>query len=136
MSNGELTTKPTIETVLERISDLSASQVQRFDALEKRYEVQEQRLESLEKRYEVQEQRLESLEKRYEMQEKRLDALEAHAAASDQRLKEIERQLKHVPITLDRIEGLGNSTRSIALELRADFVEFRNDLRERMPELR
>jgi chromosome segregation ATPase len=122
VSNGELTTKPTIETVLERISELSVSQRQRFDALEKRYEVQEQRLESL--------------EKRYEMQEKRLDALEAHAATSDQRLKEIESQLKHVPITLDRIEGLGNSTRSIALEMRADFVEFRNNLRERMPELR
>lgn len=53
MSNGEMTTKPTLETVLERINELDAEQERRFNALEKRYEVQEKRLEALEKRMTV-----------------------------------------------------------------------------------
>lgn len=76
MSSEDATTKPTIETVLERINGLEQRISERIDALEER-----------------------------------LDS------------------------RLDRIESVANMTRSEMLDLRADFRDWRKQLREKIPTL-
>ena len=51
----------------------------------------------------------------------------------NQRLNALEQRLDS---RLDRIESLGNLTRSEMLDLRADFRELRTQLREHFPVLR
>ncbi len=83
----EKVTKPTIETVLERIGAMEERLSQRMDAREER------------------------LNQRIDKLELRLDS------------------------RLDRIESVASGTRSEMLELRADFRDWRVQLREHIPTL-
>jgi 2'-5' RNA ligase len=85
MSTDDAATKPTIETVLERINMLGES-------------------------------------------------LHGELKGVNTRLSKMEQQLKEFDITLDRIESHTNKTRSEFLELRADFREWRNQLKELLPQ--
>jgi len=93
-------TKPTIETVLERlsavvsmISDLDSRITNRFDALEARMSGVESRLNALEGRVSRIESRLEALEARVSGVESRLDALEVRVSGVESRLSALETQV-------------------------------------------
>ena len=87
MSTDDAATKPTIETVLERINMLGES-------------------------------------------------LHGEIKGVNGRLGKMEEQFKEFDITLDRIESLANKTKSEFLDLRADFKEWRNQLKELLPQTR
>jgi chromosome segregation ATPase len=93
-------TKPTIETVLERlsavvsmISDMDSRITNRFDALEARMSGVESRLNALEGRVSRIESRLEALEARVSGVESRLDALEVRVSGVESRLSALETQV-------------------------------------------
>ena len=83
----EKVTKPTIETVLERMAAIEERTNQRMDAMEER------------------------LNQRIDKLELRLDS------------------------RFDRVESVANGTRSEMLELRADFRDWRVQLKEHFPAL-
>ena len=83
----EKVTKPTIETVLERMAAIEERTNQRMDAMEER------------------------LNRRIDKLELRLDS------------------------RFDRVESVASGTRSEMLELRADFRDWRVQLKEHMPTL-
>ena len=83
----EKVTKPTIETVLERIAAIEERSNQRMDAMEER------------------------LNQRIDKLELRLDS------------------------RFDRVESVASGTRSEMLELRADFRDWRVQLKEHIPTL-
>ena len=84
---AEKVTKPTIETVLERMAAIEERTNQRMDAMEER------------------------LNQRIDKLELRLDS------------------------RFDRVESVANGTRSEMLELRADFRDWRVQLKEHIPTL-
>jgi len=93
-------TKPTIETVLERlsavvsmISDMDSRITNRFDALEARMSGVESCLNALEGRVSRIESRLEALEARVSGVESRLDALEVRVSGVESRLSALETQV-------------------------------------------
>jgi predicted nucleic acid-binding Zn-ribbon protein len=90
----ERVTKPTIETVLERMDAMEERISQRMDATNLRMDAMEERLS----------QRIDKLEQRLDSR-------------------------------LDRIESVASGTRSEMLELRADFRDWRVQLREHIPTL-
>ncbi|MGB7923732.1 MAG: hypothetical protein WCF57_10850 [Pyrinomonadaceae bacterium] len=51
-------------------------------------------------------------------------------ASVDQRLAVVESQLENMDIRFDRLEGLGEKTRSEVMYLRADFKEFKSQFKE------
>ena len=94
----EKVTKPTIETVLQRMGAMEERAIQRMDAMEERIN---QRMDAMEER----------LNQRIDKLELRLDS------------------------RLDRVESVANGTRSEMLELRADFRDWRVQLKEHIPTL-
>jgi hypothetical protein len=84
----EKVTKPTIETVLERMAGMEERLNQRTDAVEGRLN---QRIDGMEER---------------------------------------------LSVRLDRIEGVADTTRGEMLDMRADFREWRTQLKEHIPALR
>lgn len=111
----EKNTKPTIETVLNRMSAmeerLSVRMDERFDAMEQRlYTRMDERLSGMD-------QRLNKLDERMILTEQRIN----------QRMSKMEERLDS---RLDRIESVANTTRGEMLELRADFRDLRSQIRE------
>ena len=94
----EKVTKPTIETVLERMVAMEGRLTDRMDGLT-------ERMGGL---------------------TERMDGLTGHVNALEERLN----------TRLDRIESLGNITRSEMLDLRIDFRDVRSQLKEHLPALR
>ena len=86
----EKVTKPTIETVLERMVAMEGRLTDRMDGLTER-----------------------------------MDGLTGHVNALEERLN----------TRLDRMESLGNMTRSEMLDLRIDFRDVRSRLKEHLPAL-
>ncbi len=93
-------TKPTIETVLERlsaivsmVSAMDSRITSRLEALEARVSGVESRLEALEVRVSGVESRLEALEVRVSGVESRLDALETQVSGFGARLETLETQV-------------------------------------------
>jgi len=104
-------TKPTIETVLERlsavvsmISDMDSRITNRFDALEARMSGVESRLNALEGRVSRIESRLETLEARVSGVESRLDALEVRVSGVESRLDALEVRVSGVESRLSALE--------------------------------
>jgi len=104
-------TKPTIETVLERlsavvsmISDMDSRITNRFDALEARMSGVESRLNALEGRVSRIESRLEALEARVSRIESRLEALEARVSGVESRLDALEVRVSGVESRLSALE--------------------------------
>ena len=95
----EKVTKPTIETILERMGAMEERINQRMEAMEERTN---QRMGAMEERI-----------------NQRIDGLELRL---DSRL--------------DRLESVASRTRSEMLELRADFRDWRVQLKEQFPALR
>ena len=62
MDNSELTTKPTLETILERINAQGEVMRAGFGSIEKRFQSMEKRFESIEKRFQSMDDRLEQVE--------------------------------------------------------------------------
>lgn len=100
MSSNEADTKPTLETVLERIADFRTSVEARFEGVDARFEGIEARLGGIETRFG-------GIESRFEGIETRLDRLESLAyltksEMADLRLefREWRKELKeHLPAT-------------------------------------
>jgi uncharacterized coiled-coil protein SlyX len=95
-------TKPTIETVLERlsavvsmISDMDSRITNRFDALEARMSGVESRLDALEVRVSGVESRLDALEVRVSGVESRLSALETQVTEGFQKVNKTLEHMKH-----------------------------------------
>jgi hypothetical protein len=108
MSSDDMTTRPTIETVLERINTLAIHIDGRFDLVEKQLADLNGRVAAVEQRMVASDQRMDALEQKH-------SAMEKH--------------LRRIDIRLDRIEGM-------VLMLRSGFDDLRDQLAERIPEIR
>ena len=106
----EKVTKPTIETVLERMAGMEEHTNQRMNGMEERIN---QRMEGMEERIN---QRMGGMEERI-----------------NQRTTGMELRLDS---RLDRIESVANMTRSEMLDMRADFRDLTVKLKEHFPVLR
>jgi len=105
----EKVTKPTIETVLDRMSALEQRLGERIDASEQRLGERITALDlSVNERIEACEQRVGD----------RMNAFE-----------------ERLGTRLDRIESLAHASRAEGLDLRADFRDLRKQLREQLPTL-
>ena len=106
----EMITKPTIETVLERISAFENRFVSRFDQFEKQvYE----RFEQFERQVAA---RFDRVDERFEQFE-----------------KQVAERFDRIDNEIDRVASVAHSTRAEMLTLRADFRELRTQLREVLP---
>ncbi|HYP26501.1 MAG TPA: hypothetical protein VE262_07280 [Blastocatellia bacterium] len=116
----ELTTKPTIETVLERINALDQRMEQRIDSFDQRME---QRVDSFDQRME---QRIDALDQKWDG---RINALEQKLEA---RIDGVEKQVTALRSDMDA--GLKKVGRTIAalndnfLNLQSDFRDFNSRL--------
>ena len=90
MNEDERTTQPTIETVLERMIDLST----RFDGVENRLGSLENRFEGLENRFEGVEKRLDGVDNRLTRVESRLDRVGSVALEMRADIRDIRDHLK------------------------------------------
>jgi archaellum component FlaC len=115
MSNNDMTTRPTIETVLDRISTLSVHIDERFNQLDNRFAGVERQMTALDEK-------IGNLEQQVTDINRRDDALEQTHAA-------MEKHIKRIDIRLDRIEGT-------VLTVRSGLDDLRDQLSERIPEIR
>ena len=105
----EMTTKPTIETVLERISEFDKRSESRSDRFEARFDQLEARFDQFEARFD----RLEA----------RFDQLEAEMTA----------RFEQVYIEIDRVASVAHTTKGEMLGLRVEFRELRTQLKDVLP---
>jgi len=105
MSN-EKVTKPTIETVLERLVSLEGRLNTRFDGVDTKFN---------------------SLEERFNLN---LATLEERLNA---RINGVDSKIDRLDVRFDRLETVANATRGDMLELRADIRELRTQFREHFP---
>ena len=99
----ELTTKPTIETVLERINALDQKVDERMSALDKKVD---ERISALDKKV-----------------DERIDRLE----------KRMEEGFDGIENEMDQLTRVTHSTRADVTALRVHFKEFRTQLKEVLP---
>lgn len=119
----EMTTKPTIETVLERISEFDKRSESRSDRIEARFDQLDARFDHLDTRFDNLETRFDNLEARFDRLEARFDRLEA----------EITARFEQVYIEIDRVASVAHTTKGEMLGLRVEFRELRTQLREVLP---
>jgi chromosome segregation ATPase len=124
----DMITKPTIETILERMTASDERFEQRFDQLEKRTDERwdefEKRFEQFEKRTD---ERWDEFEKRFEQFEKRTDErFEQFEKRTDERFDRLEKEF-------DRLIMVTSSTRADMSELRLGFRELRAQVKELLP---
>ena len=112
----EMTTKPTIETVLERINEFDKRSESRSDQFEARFDRLDARFDHLDTRFD-------NLETRFDNFEARFDRLEA----------EITARFEQVYIEIDRVASVAHTTKGEMLGLRVEFRELRTQLREVLP---
>ncbi|HSO76305.1 MAG TPA: hypothetical protein VLU47_15845 [Blastocatellia bacterium] len=110
----DMITKPTIETILERMAASDERFEQRFDHLEKKTD---ERFERFEKRTD---ERFDQFEKRTD---KRFDQFEKR---TDERFDKLEKEF-------DRLIIVTSSTRADMSELRLGFRELRDQVKELLP---
>jgi len=119
----EMTTKPTIETVLERISEFDKRSESRSDRFEARFDQFEARFDRLEARFDQLEARFDQLEARFDQLEARFDQLEAEMTA----------RFEQVYIEIDRVASVAHTTKGEMLGLRVEFRELRTQLKDVLP---
>jgi archaellum component FlaC len=91
MSNDEMSTKPTIETVLERINSFALQFENRFNQVDAQ-------LKQFDARFEAVEQRLTSIEKHHRRIDIRLDRVESITLDTRSSLEDLRDQLtEHMP---------------------------------------
>ena len=106
LAMDEKVTKPTIETVLERMAGMEGRLNGRMDAMEG---CVNQRMDAMEERL-----------------SQRMDGIEVRMGGLEERLSQ---RMDGLEVGMDR-------TRSVVFELRADFRELTVKLKEHLPELR
>ena len=113
-------TKPTIETVLERINSLGTNLQGQISELNDRVGSLQTNVQALQTDFHSLQTNVQSLQTDF------------HSSQTDQRSLRDEFQLfrGEVEVRLDRIEGMTNQTRAEMLNLRADFREWRRELKE------
>ncbi len=99
----EMITKPTIETVLERISSFENRFVSRFEHFEKK------------------------VDERFEQFERQV------AEHFEQFERRVAERFDRIDNEIDRVASVAHSTKAEMLTLRADFRELRTQLREVLP---
>lgn len=104
----DMITRPTIETVLERIGAFDQKVEDRINTLERKIE---DRIDALERKV-----------------DERFDQVDARFAKVDERFDQVD-------IAIDRVASLAYSTKAEMLTLRADFKEMRVQMKEAMPVL-
>jgi hypothetical protein len=110
----EKVTKPTMETVLTRMNEMEERLGSKISETEERLGSRISETKEL-------------LESRIRASEERVGA---RMDAADERFNTFE---EHLGIRLDRIESLAHASRAEGLELRADFRDFRAQLKEHFP---
>jgi chromosome segregation ATPase len=115
MSSDNMNTQPTIETVLDRITQLSTNVEKRFDQLDKRFDQVDKRFDQVDKRFDQTDQRIANIEQDVAEIKKSIAVLERHS--------------KRVDIRLDKIEG-------IALLAKSEVRELHDQMVERIPDLK
>ena len=123
----DMITKPTIETILERIVAFEARFEQRFDKLEKRTD---DRFDQFEKRFEQFEKRTDERFDRFEQFQKRTDErferFEQFQKRTDERFDRLEKEF-------DRLIMVTHSTKVDVAELRLGFREMLAQVKELLP---
>ncbi len=121
---GDMITKPTIKTILERMAASDERFEQRFDQLEKRTD---ERFDQFEKRFDQFENRT---DERFDQFEKRTDErferFEQFEKRTDERFDRLEKEF-------DRLIMVTSSTRADMSELRLGFRELRAQVKELLP---
>ena len=102
-------TKPTFETILKEVRSFRTSFEKRLDSWDAR---------------------LRGVESRFDSVDSRLQGIEARFDSVDSRLRDVEARFDS---RLDRIESEVKKTGSEFYELRADFRDFKKELREHFP---
>jgi len=128
LAMDEKVTKPTIETVLERMAGMEERLNQRISMSEDRVNGRMDAMEGrLNQRISMSEervnQRMDGLEERLSQ---RMDGIEVRMGGLEERLSQ---RMDGLEVGMDR-------TRSVVFELRADFRELTVKLKEHLPELR
>ncbi|HEY7912155.1 MAG TPA: hypothetical protein VIG62_09620 [Blastocatellia bacterium] len=108
MSSDNMNTQPTIETVLDRINQLSTNVEKRFDQIDKRFD---------------------QVDKRFDQTDQRIANIEQDVAEIKKSIAVLERHSKRVDIRLDKIEG-------IALLAKSEVRELHDQMVERIPDLK
>jgi methyl-accepting chemotaxis protein len=101
MSSDNMNTQPTIETVLDRISQLSTNVEKRFDQVDKRFDQTDQRIANIEQ----------------------------DVAEIKKSITVLERHSKRVDIRLDKIESIALSAKSEIMDLHDQLLERIPDLK-------
>jgi archaellum component FlaC len=112
----EMTTKPTIETVLERIASFENGFGIRFEELQ----------EQVKDRFDRVDERLARVDERFDSVDERFNSVDERFNRVDERFDRIENEL-------DRVASLAHSTKAELLTLRADFRELRGQLMNGSP---
>lgn len=114
--NEDLTTKPSIETVLERINALGDMLAQRISELSEKTEA---RFNAVDSRFAAIDVRFDSIDARFNAVDARFDAVDIRLNAIDARFGVVESRLNSIDSRLDRFG-------SIILDLRADIRDWNN----------
>ena len=126
----EMSTKPTIETVLERINEFDKRSESRSDQFEARFDRLDARFDHLDTRFDNLEARFDNLEAQFDPLEARFDRLEARF---DQLEAEITARFEQVYIEIDRVASVAHTTKGEMLGLRVEFRELRTQLKDVLP---
>ena len=110
--NDDLTTKPTLETLLEMMRDLRDTVNRRFDDVNKRFD---------------------DVDKRFEAVNQRLDSVDARLDAVDARFDTMNGRISELDIRLNRMDSWAHKAYSVMTDLRADFIELKVQLKEHLP---
>ena len=103
--NDDLTTKPTLETLLEMMRDLRDAMSRGFGEINKRFD---------------------DVNKRFDGVNARLDAMDTRFDTLNGRVSELD-------IRIDRMDSWAHKAYSVMTDLRADFNELKVQLKEHLP---
>jgi chromosome segregation ATPase len=115
----DMITRPTIETVLERIGAFDQKVDDRMSALERKIDAVERKVDE----------RIDAFEKKVD---ERIDALERKV---DERFDQVNARFSLVDNEIDRLASVAHSTKAEMHTLRLDFREMRAQLKEALPVL-
>ena len=128
----EMTTKPTIETVLERINEVGETTLDRINKVE---ETTLDRINRVEDRINKVEET--TLDRFRMLEETVLEQINTSGARTSRRIDRLEAQMterfEQVYAEIDRVASVAHSTKAEMLTLRADFRELRVQLKEVVP---
>ena len=108
MSSDNMNTQPTIETVLDRINQMSTLFDKRFSEIDKRFD---------------------QIDNRFDQTDQRMARIEQDVADIKKSVTALEKHSRRVNIRLDKIE-------SIALLAKSEVRELHDQLIERIPDLK